>query len=65
MTTTETVHIEADLSPAQALAFAQFLKRAGHGDYLRCAVDKQEAHEMLDASYKLQKGFAQAGYAPR
>lgn len=59
------VHIIADLSPAQALALAQFLKRVGLDDYRSLAVDADEAWTMLDAGERLHAAPAAAGYAPR
>jgi hypothetical protein len=59
------VRITADLSPAQALALAQFLKRVGIDDYTGLAVDRDEAWLMLDAGERLRAALAAAGYAPR
>lgn len=59
------VRIAADLSPAQALALAQFLKRVGIDDYTGLAVDRDEAWLMLDAGERLRAALAAAGYAPR
>ncbi|CAM3144055.1 hypothetical protein [Janthinobacterium lividum] len=59
------VSITADLSPAQALALAQFLKRVGLDDYRSLAVDADEAWTMLDAGERLRAALAAAGYAPR
>lgn len=59
------VHITADLSPAQALALSQFLKRVGLDDYRRLAVDADEAWTMLDAGERLRAALAAASYAPR
>ena len=59
------VHITVDLSPAQALALAQFLKRVGLDDYRSLAVDADEAWTMLDAGERLRAVLAAAGYAPR
>lgn len=68
----KTVHIEVDLTPDEALEFAQFLKRSGHDDYLR----KTEGHltpekkdidawSMLRAGEKVRQALAAAGYGPR
>ncbi|OEZ51832.1 hypothetical protein [Duganella sp. HH105] len=59
------VRLIADLSPAQALALAQFLKRVGIDDYTGLAVDRDEAWLMLDAGERLRAALAAAGYAPR
>ena len=58
-------HLDFDLTPAQALALAQFLKRVGLDDYRRLAVDPDEAWTMLDAGERVRKALADAGYAPR
>jgi len=60
-----TITITAELSDSEALAFAQFLKRAGHSDYHANAVDTDEAYEMLYAGEKIRRALAEAGYAPR
>ena len=59
------VRITADLSPAQARALAQFLKRVGIDDYTGLAVDRDEAWLMLDAGERLRAALAAVGYAPR
>jgi hypothetical protein len=57
--------IDVDLTDDQIWALAQFLKRAGFSDYLRLAVDRDEARVMLDAGEKLRAALAELGYAPR
>jgi hypothetical protein len=59
------VHLDFDLTPAEALALAQFLKRVGVDDYRRLAVDSDEAWLMLDAGERVRAALAAAGYAPR
>jgi hypothetical protein len=59
------VHLDFDLTPAEALALAQFLKRVGVDDYRRLAVDRDEAWLMLDAGERVRAALAAAGYAPR
>lgn len=61
----ETVRIEVEFSDSEAWVFAQFLKRAGHSNYLECAADSSEAYQMLFAGEKLRAALAAAGYAPR
>lgn len=58
-----TLHLS--LTPAEARAFAQFLKRAAHDDYLRQAQGEEEAILMRAAGDELKKALAQAGIAPR
>jgi hypothetical protein len=59
------VHLDLDLTPSEALALAQFLKRVGVDDYRRLAVDRDEAWLMLDAGERVRAALAAAGYAPR
>lgn len=59
------VHLDFDLTLAEALALAQFLKRVGVDDYRRLAVDRDEAWLMLDAGERVRAALAAAGYAPR
>jgi hypothetical protein len=60
-----TVKISVELSEAEAWAFAQFLKRAGHGDYRGFTRDDEEAYQMLYAAEKVRASLAEAGIAPR
>ena len=64
-TTPEKIVITADLTPEQALAFAQFLKRACFANYQDHAVDRDEAYTMIDAGEVLRASLASAGFAPR
>ena len=57
--------ITVELSDEQARAFAQFLKRVGHRDYISLAVDDEEAYLMLDAGEVIRRELRQAGYMPR
>lgn len=59
------VEIRATLTPEQAEAYAQFLKRVCFSEYQVNAVSKDEAYLMVDAGEVLRKALAQAGYAPR
>ncbi len=65
MPDTGLVRLTIELTDTEAWEFAQFLKRVGHGDYLRCAVDSDEAYRMLDAGEKIRAALAAQGYAPR
>ena len=47
--TVERFVLDFDLTPAEALALAQLLKRVGLDDYRRLAVDPDEAWTMLEA----------------
>lgn len=53
-----------DISEAQALALAQFVKRLQFDDIEAKAVDRDEAYTMRDAVEKLQWTLADAGYDP-
>ncbi len=57
--------LDVGLTDAEALAGAQFLKRAGFSEFRACAVDDDEAHLIKNAMIKLQKAFDLAGYSPR
>jgi len=61
----QTVTVAVDLPLDHAWAFAQFLKRAGHSDYLRLAKDSDEAYLMLYAGETLRDALTDAGVAPR
>jgi hypothetical protein len=63
--TNQTITITAQLNDNQALAFAQFIKRAGFYDYRNNAVTDSEAYLMIDAANKIRKSLAEQGYAPR
>lgn len=54
-----------NLSEAQAMALAQFVKRVGWNEIRVNAVNDDEAHLMRDAISKLQDALARQGYAPR
>jgi len=57
--------IVIELSDAEALAFAQFVKRVGLSDYRALAVDQDEAAMMLCAGEAIRKALAEAGWSPR
>ena len=57
--------LDIDLTNEESQAFAQFLKRVGLGDYQGLAKNSQEAYEIMAASEKIRKAFAEQGYAPR
>jgi hypothetical protein len=61
------IRISAELTAEEALAFAQFLKRAGHADYVHFAEsgDDEQAYLMLYAANKLREAFAAGGISPR
>ena len=59
------MNIEVELSDEQAWALAEFLKRAGYGDYQVLAANEREACDMRDAGEKMRAALAELGYAPR
>jgi hypothetical protein len=62
---TKTVSITVELSPGEALALAQFVKRSLFDTYREFAIDEQEARQMLAAVENLRKGLAAEGFSPR
>jgi hypothetical protein len=59
------VEIIVALSDAEALALAQFVKRASWTEARRCAVDDDEARVIVRALENVRKALAEKGYAPR
>lgn len=59
------VKIEVELNASEAWAFAQFLKRVGHSDYLPLAENEDEAYQMRYAGGKIQDALAVEGFKPR
>ena len=53
------------ITPDQAFAFAQFLKRALWDHYRALAASDEEAWDMQFLAERLREAFAQQGYAPR
>ena len=58
------LHVET-VTPYEAWAFAQFLKRAGWDHYRRLALCDDEAYAMQALAERLRQALAQQGYAPR
>lgn len=59
-----TVTIELN-NEADAMALAQFVKRCGWQEWRQNAVSDDEAYRMKAGFWQLQKGLAEAGFAPR
>lgn len=59
------VLLEVELTESQALALAQFFKRAGLSDYRDKAVNEEEAYQMQEGGLELQKGLVKLGFDPR
>ena len=59
------VKVEFELTDAQALALAQFVKRVRWTEVRQNAVGDDEADLMMDAMYEVAKALAAVGYAPR
>ena len=63
--TEDTITITVPLTDAQALAFAQFLKRVGLSDFRALATDDEEADTMQHAGNTIRRALSDIGYAPR
>jgi hypothetical protein len=61
----KTVSVTVELSPDEALALAQFVKRSLFDTYREFAADEPEARLMLSAVESLRKGLAAEGFSPR
>ena len=61
----ENVEVHARLSPAQAWALAQLVKRLGYRECRGLAEDEDQAWLMLIGAERLRQALAEAGYAPR
>ena len=61
----KTVTITAELTTAEAMAFAQFLKRVSWREYRDNAVNDYETELMRDAGGKIREALSEQGYAPR
>lgn len=59
------VTVTLELTPQEALALAQFVKRVGWSEFRQNAVDDDEAYMIRDAVDRVAAGLAQVGYAPR
>ena len=57
--------INVELPNAMAWALAEFLKRAGVGDYRALAASEREACDMQEAGEKVRTALAEKGVAPR
>ena len=59
------IKLTIELTPAEAEAFAQFLKRAELDDFKRRAINQDEAVLMKEAASQIQEALADSGHAPR
>jgi len=57
--------ISVELNEAEALAYAQFLKRIMLTHYVDCAVNIDEARIMYSAGERIRKELAENGFYPR
>ena len=57
--------IQLELTDELAMAFAEFLKRAGYSDYRQLAADEQQAYAMQEAGEKVRAALAEQGILPR
>lgn len=61
----KTITLTAELTDAEALALAQFMKRVGFSEWRQNAVDDDEAYLMRDGCDKIARALAEQGYSPR
>lgn len=61
----EKVRFEVELSSAQALALAQFLKRVTWSEIRSCSVNDEECYSIRDSLEAVQQPLNMAGYNPR
>ncbi len=59
------INFNATLSDEEALALAQFFKRAGFSDFRALAVSDDEAYLMVYGASQITKSLADAGFSPR
>lgn len=59
------ITVEFKVSEKEALALAQFVKRIGFSEMSDKAAGSEEAYLMLYGINALQRGLAEAGFAPR
>lgn len=59
------VTVTLELTPQEALALAQFVKRVGWSEFRQNAVDDDEAYVIRHAVDRVAAGLAQVGYSPR
>lgn len=57
--------ILSEITEAETMALAQFVKRVGWTELRQNAVDDDEAYAIKDGIDKLQKALQEAGFAPR
>lgn len=60
-----TLNLQLELPESEAMALAQFVKRAGWQEFRQNAESEAEAYLISDAVAKLQIALAEEGYAPR
>jgi hypothetical protein len=61
----KTIRLVVTLAESEAWILAQLFKRLSFSDFLRNAVDEDEAYAMRNAADLVRRGLADAGYAPR
>ncbi len=59
------IDLKIEITDKQAMALAQFLKRAGYSDYRSKSIDDDEAYDMQYAAEKLRNALAEKDFAPR
>ncbi|MGK7247434.1 DUF7706 family protein [Buttiauxella agrestis] len=61
----EKITVTFELTKAQALALAQFVKRTTFTDCHEHATSENEAYLMMDGVNSVMSGLAEAGFNPR
>lgn len=59
------ITITATMTPDEAWAIAQMLKRGGFMDYRHLCESRDHTHEAVNAAEKLRDALAEAGVSPR
>lgn len=63
--TRKAIDVAFEVTPREALALAQFLKRVGFREIRMNAQDEDEAYEMRNSLAIVRQALADVGYAPR
>jgi hypothetical protein len=61
----KSITLTTELTDAEALALAQFMKRVGFSEWRQNAIDDDEAYLMRDGCDKIASALVDVGYNPR
>ncbi len=61
----KSITITAELTDAETLVLAQFMKRGWFNEWRQNAIDDDEAYLMRDGCGKIASAVADVGYSPR